>query len=243
MGYKLTYKTFGERSVLIEWPPMIDESVLLDILTFKSKITTKKIKSIANINSAYNSLLISFNSIEADFKSEVALLKKMYSSKKHVKKLKRRIWKVPVCYDTTFGIDLNEIALAKGITKHELIKRHTQGVYSVYFIGFLPGFLYLGGLDETLSMPRKDTPRLQVDKGAVAIGGNQTGVYPNESPGGWNIIGNSPVLFFDATKESPCFAKAGDIIQFYEISKDIYDDIKILADEGVYQLESEELHD
>lgn len=92
-------------------------------------------------------------------------------------------------------------------------------------------------------MPRKSTPRLQVAKGAVAIGGNQTGIYPNESPGGWNIIGNSPLNFFDVSKEKPCFAKAGDRVQFYSVSLKTYNNIKTLVEAGVYQLESEEVND
>ena len=101
----------------------------------------------------------------------------------------------------------------------------------------------MGGLDESLHIPRKSTPRLHVEKGAVAIGGNQTGIYPNESPGGWNIIGNSPLNFFDVSKENPCFAKAGDRVQFYPISLETYKNIKTLVEAGVYQLESENVND
>jgi inhibitor of KinA len=144
-----------------------------------------------------------------------------------------------VCYDSIFGLDLIEISKQKGMSEDAIIKLHSQTFYTVYFIGFLPGFLYLGGLDEKLYFPRKETPRLKVEKGAVAIGGKQTGVYPNISPGGWQIIGNSPISFFDSSKGEPCFAKSGDKIEFYAISKEKYDDIKALVDAGVYQLESE----
>ena len=101
----------------------------------------------------------------------------------------------------------------------------------------------MGGLDNALHIPRKSTPRLHIKKGSVAIGGNQTGVYPNASPGGWNIIGNSPVNFFDISKEKPCFAKAGDQIQFYSVSLKEYQNIKTLVDANVYQLESEVIDD
>lgn len=243
MSYELTYKPFGERSVLIEWPAIIDKDILLDILAFQTKITNNNIKHIVNINNAYNSLLISYSEKKSDFSKEVSILKNIYVSCFKIKKTIRQLWKIPVCYEPVFGIDLKEVALEKKLTQSQIIERHFHGHYRVYFIGFLPGFLYLGGLDETLQMPRKETPRLKVEKGAVAIGGNQTGVYPDESPGGWNIIGNSPILFFDITKENPCFAKAGDVIKFYKISKSEYSHIKILADAGVYQLESEVIHD
>ena len=158
-------------------------------------------------------------------------------------KVKSVLWKIPVCYDAVFGIDLEAISKEKNLSKEEIIKRHSQAIYTVYFIGFLPGFLYLGGLDESLHVPRKSTPRLQIEKGAVAIGGNQTGVYPTESPGGWNIIGNSPIEFFNPKLETPCFAKAGDKISFKPITIQEFKTIKILVEAGVYQIESEVLYD
>ena len=131
------------------------------------------------------------------------------------------------------------VSKEKKLSKEVIIKRHSQAVYTVYFIGFLPGFLYLGGLDKSLYMPRKSTPRLQIEKGAVAIGGNQTGVYPSASPGGWNIIGNPPIAFFNPKLKTSCFAKPGDRLVFKPVSLKEYENIKILVDSGVYQLESE----
>ena len=138
-----------------------------------------------------------------------------------------------------FGVDLEVISKEKGLTKEQIITLHSASVYTVYFIGFLPGFLYLGGLNEKLHIPRKSTPRLQIKKGSVAIGGNQTGVYPNESPGGWNIIGNTPISFFDVSKDKPCFAKAGDGIVFHSISVKEHADIMTLMHQNTFKLESE----
>lgn len=244
MTYSLIYKPYGERSILIEWPSVIAIDVLQDILVFKEKINTALKTFIVEVNNAYNSILVNYKDYDLNFENEILKLKKIYENKKDVAlELVKRLWKIPVCYDNCFAIDLEELASQKHLTKAELIKRHTQTKYTVYFIGFLPGFLYLGGLDETLYTPRKATPRLQVEKGAVAIGGKQTGVYPNESPGGWQIIGNSPIRFFNITKEAPCFAKAGDQIQFYAIPLKAYRDVKVLVDAGVYQMESEVICD
>jgi inhibitor of KinA len=148
-----------------------------------------------------------------------------------------------VCYHVNFGIDLEAISIEKKLSTEDIIKRHSQVIYTVYFIGFLPGFLYLGGLDDSIYVPRKSTPRLQIDKGAVAIGGNQTGVYPESSPGGWNIIGNSPIEFFNPKLEKPCFAKAGDRIVFKPVSMEAYNQIKTLVEGGVHEIESEVFHD
>lgn len=239
MGFELTYRPYGERSILVEWPSVISEQILQDIIRFKTAIEEKNIKSIVELKTAYNSLLISYNSICRNFENQVNMLKKIYLLPKSNNDRMSVLWKIPVCYEDGFGIDLESISAEKKISKATLIKRHSQAIYTVYFIGFLPGFLYLGGLDESLHIPRKQTPRLKIEKGAVAIGGQQTGVYPNESPGGWHVIGNTPISFFDVTKEVPCFANPGDRIVFKPITLKAHKDIKTLVDAGVYQMESE----
>ena len=114
---------------------------------------------------------------------------------------------------------------------------HTAPLYRVFFIGFLPGFMYLGGLDKRLHFPRKATPSLDVKKGAVAIGGEQTGIYPMDSPGGWHVIGHSPLNFFNINEQNPCYFNSGDYIKFIDISIDYYNDIslEIVADNYVYK--------
>ncbi|WP_372937102.1 5-oxoprolinase subunit PxpB [Seonamhaeicola sp.] len=243
MLYHLTYRQYGERTILIEWPQKISKSILYDVLNFKNKIVEIKHDSVLEITHAYCSIIVSFKEALIDFDKEVEILKSIYNRDSKKTKTNYKLWKIPVCYDFSFGIDLEALAHAKGLPVKEVIKLHSQALYTVYFIGFLPGFLYLGGLDEVLHTPRKNTPRLKVKKGAVAIGGNQTGVYPNESPGGWNIIGNSPINFFNIKNKIPCFASAGDQIQFYPISLKEHQDIKTLVNAGVYQLESEVVND
>ncbi|WP_282147985.1 5-oxoprolinase subunit PxpB [Algibacter lectus] len=243
MAFKLRYKSLGLHAVLIEWPAEISEAVLEDVLVLKAKIENSHIKEIIQVNSAYNSLVVFYGNLFISLDERIAIIDKIYSSKSNAVSLISHLWKIPVCYDEAFGLDLDAVSIEKKVSKNDIIKQHCGVIYTVYFIGFLPGFLYLGGLDKLLQMPRKSTPRLQVAKGAVAIGGNQTGIYPNESPGGWNIIGNSPLNFFDVSKEKPCFAKAGDRVQFYSVSLKTYNNIKTLVEAGVYQLESEEVND
>ncbi|WP_298238114.1 5-oxoprolinase subunit PxpB [uncultured Algibacter sp.] len=243
MGYELTYKPFGEHSILIEWPSIIDKDILLDIISFKEIIKKNNIKVVIEVRISYNSLLVIYELNEFVLESSVQELKNIYASFREQIKPIFRQWKIPVCYDDQFAIDLDEMSLEKNMSKSDIIKRHSSAIYTVYFIGFLPGFLYLGGLDKTLYTPRKATPRLKIEKGTVAIGGKQTGVYPSESPGGWNIIGNSPIEFFNAQSEIPCFAKSGDRIKFNSVSLKEYQNIKSLVEAGVYQLESEMIYD
>ncbi len=238
----MKYKSFGAHSILVEWPSKIDEVILKDILNFKEKILQKFHKQNIQINHAYNSLLISYNKSNKGFNHETTLLQDLYASKDTHQKSIFKLWKIPVCYDNSFALDLELISLEKGLSKSKIIQLHSEPIYTVFFIGFLPGFLYLGGLNDQLYTPRKATPRLDIVKGAVAIGGHQTGIYPNESPGGWNIIGNSPINFFDVNKPIPCFASAGDKIKFIPVSIDEYHSIKKLVELDAYELESEVMH-
>lgn len=240
-SYKLTYKAYGERSVLIEWPAIIDENINKDIVIFKKHIENNIIKQIVDINIGYNSLLIIYTSTIKNIYTVFLQLKSLYSLKKNDKMASVKLWKIPVCYEDDFAIDLNAFSKQKNLSKNDVITLHSVAIYTVYFTGFLPGFLYLGGLDKKLFLDRKNKPNLKVEKGAVGIGGKQTGIYPQTSPGGWHIIGNSPINFFKVNNQ-PCFAKSGDKIQFKSISKETYYNIKRKVNSGTYKLESHVIH-
>lgn len=240
---KLTYKPYGERAILIEWPPGIKEEILYDILAFKRAILEQGSQEISEVNSAYYSILILFKGRLIDFEKHVHYFNKLYNSIETESQNSYKLWKIPVCYEPEFGIDLELLSEEKSISVETIIERHIKSLYTVYFIGFLPGFLYLGGLDELLWTPRKGDPRLKVEKGSVAIGGHQTGIYPMESPGGWHIIGNTPINLFNIENNNPCFASPGDKITFVSVSKKKYQDIKTLVEAGVYEIESKVIHD
>ena len=132
-----------------------------------------------------------------------------------------RLMRVPVCYDASCAPDLQMVCEKTKLTATEIIEIHSAKTYRVYMIGFLPGFPYMGELDEKLILPRKDTP-VPVINGSVGIAGKQTGIYPFDSPGGWHIIGRTPVKMFDPSKEMPVAITAGTEIQFYPITEDEY---------------------
>ena len=239
MDFKLTYRRFSERSILVEWPQEISEFILEDVLFYKNAILDLNIESIVQVNNAYNSIIIIYELAIDNINDEYLSLKSIYSNRNIFKKTKAKIFSIPVCYDEEFSLDLKELSQEKKMSVSEIISRHSKPVYTVFFIGFLPGFLYLGGLNKRLHFPRKMSPRFQIKKGAVAIGGAQTGIYPNDSPGGWNIIGNSPVDLFLPKKKEPCFAKPGDKIKFTPISRTEYQSIVLQIGQGVYTIESE----
>ena len=130
-----------------------------------------------------------------------------------------------MCYDATFGLDLEELTSFYQLKKEEIIEMHSSAVYTVYMIGFVPGFPYLGGLAEKLIAPRKQNPRSAIAAGSVGIAGKQTGIYPLETPGGWQIIGRTPLKLFDVNRQQPSLLKAGDKIKFNSISLNEYEEL------------------
>ena len=227
---QLTYKQFGTHAILIEWPAKIDEETLKDILRFKDHIISDKKELIQDCITGYNSITLVYLKGIHDFLSEKESLESLYLEEQIEYMSTNFLWKLPVCYDMEFGIDLEEMTSKLKLTTQEIIDLHAQTLYTVYFIGFLPGFLYLGGLNPKLEIKRKSNPRLHVAQGAVAIGGEQTGIYPMDSAGGWNIIGKTPTSFFNLNSEKPCFAKPGDKIQFIPISKDEFKRLEMKAE-------------
>ena len=231
-------KPFGVHAVLIEWPNEVNETILNTILQFEAFLKSDCLPEADwEYVPAYNSMLVINKKSHIDYDDFSPKIHSWYREMGDKKLQQRYLWHLPVSYDLEFGIDLEEISGTLQMEVAKVIALHTSHTYTVYGIGFLPGFMYLGGLPKELEVPRKATPRLQVKKGAVGIAGKQTGVYPQESPGGWNIIGNCSFPIFDETKKEPCFVSVGDQIKFYEVSRAEYDLHKIEAEVGIYQPE------
>ncbi|MGI9546989.1 MAG: 5-oxoprolinase subunit PxpB [Flavobacteriaceae bacterium] len=237
--YPISLKSFGDQAILIEWPAKVDERILYDILVFAQHLKAECLDpALWEFIPAYNSLTI-VNQKEIENSTELMeQLKSWYQEIRSLVPLKRQLWKLPVCYDLEFGIDMTEVARTLDMSISQIIELHTGTTYTVYGIGFLPGFMYLGGLPKSLETPRKKSPRLNVNKGSVGLAGKQTGIYPQDSPGGWNIIGNCPIPLFNVDKADPCFVNVGDRIEFYPINKAAYDLHKIEAEVGIYNIEN-----
>lgn len=214
--YPLQYKAFSNNAVLIEWPQQIEENILRDIQAFQAAINNNLNEFVIECIPAYASLTVLFKSIS--FYNLCDQLKAIYENVLVTASYQNNCWQLPVCYHPTLGFDLENYSNAIGLSIEEIIHIHTQTIYTVYFIGFLPGFLYLGNLEERLFLNRKSKPLLKVPKGSVGIGGQQTGIYPQSSPGGWHIVGNCPVQLFNVNENPPAVFKAGDKVEFYNIS-------------------------
>ena len=231
----------GEQAILLEWDFEIAPENLYWLLSVTKNIRENILKSKVEVINTYNSLLINYGiGIDAVY-GDYLLLQQYDFAAIETEALETSTYKLPVCYDREFGLDLEELGATTKLKISELIALHTQPVYTVYFIGFLPGFLYLGGMDKRLRISRKKEPRKSVVKGAVGIAENQTGIYPNSSPAGWQIIGNCPVELFDPKLEIPCPFQAGDRIQFYAVDRAEHRRIKTAVEAGSYTLEKADL--
>ncbi|NAY90828.1 5-oxoprolinase subunit PxpB [Muricauda sp. JGD-17] len=241
-SYPINIKPFGEYAVLLEWPNRVEEDILYDILGFVEHFKATNASDWETVV-AYNSLTLINNRGLIDFDTAKEEIEQYLATRDMSKtKVKSYLWEIPVCYDLEFGIDLEEVAKRLNLSTDELVNQHTSYQYTVYGIGFLPGFMYLGGLPSSLEVPRRAEPRLKVAKGSVGLAGKQTGIYPQQSPGGWNIIGNCPISLFNPEKEKPCMVSVGDKVQFLRIEKAEYDLHKIEAEVGIYQLKKTPLN-
>ncbi len=227
----------GDRGILIEFPQKISEKTLQSILDTKATLSKINIEQKVEITNTYNSILISYPLTIRDVYSELNRVSEALGTTNISININKRIFKIPVCYEAEYAPDLDGVAALKRMKKDEVISLHSTPEYLVYFTGFLPGFLYLGGMDKKIATPRKNIPRKIVEKGSVGIAEDQTGIYPQESPGGWQIIGRTPLDFFNVKNEIPSPFIAGDFVQFYPVSNSEYLQIKEKVKNGIYEFE------
>lgn len=208
----------SDHSILIEFDDDISEDLLRYILGIADSIHNSTPTGFIELVPAYNSLLIIFEPLEFQPEQALSQIKTTIEQAKPVDASNSRTIEIPVCYDERVANDIEHVAAYCGMSVAELIEAHSSQDYTVYMLGFLPGFLYLGGLDERLHCPRRDNPRTKIEAGSVGIGGSQTGVYPIASPGGWQIIGRTPIVMLDVTKSPPAIASPLDKVRFVPIS-------------------------
>ncbi len=212
-----TYFVFNERSILISYNHSINSKLISNLSNTRKTIETHLNDCIIEVVQSINSLLIIFDINKISANDLIKDLKRIEDMEDDLSE-SNKTWQIPVCYDLKFAIDLENFAKEKKLSTSEIINIHKSKVYDVLSMGFLPGFMYLGFTDKNLHCERKEVPSLDIKKGSIGIALNQTCIYPQNSPGGWHIIGVSPLNFFDLKYNNPCFAKPGDKIQFTEIS-------------------------
>lgn len=199
----------------IKWNQEISDRLLQKQLALKYLLESQFQQSIIEVRVGFTTLGISWNSNLPYH--QVQEIIDHFEELKELPPLSTKVWQIPVCYELEYGRDLEHLAAAKGIAVEAVIKLHSTKLYRLHFYGFLPGFMYLQGLPKELHTPRKSVPDLSVPAGSIAIGGNQTGIYPSISPGGWHLIGQTPISLFDPSINPPVWANPGDQIKFFSI--------------------------
>jgi KipI family sensor histidine kinase inhibitor len=208
----------GDTGLTVEFGDAIDPEINARVRDLSASLRKLHPAGILDLNPTYRSLFIQYDPWVCSFEHLLQIVEDCLKSGAATEAETSQVKEVPVCYGGEFGQDLEELASLHGMNAEEVIRLHCAPLYRVYMIGFLPGFAYLGGLDEKLHTPRKKDPRKKVPAGSVGIADQQTGIYPIESPGGWQLIGRTPLLLFDPVRDPPFLLQAGDFVRFKPIT-------------------------
>ena len=211
----------GDRAVTVEWGSTIDEHINRQVHAFARKVEALSHPAITEVVPTYRSATVHYRPEVLSYEELNQLLAPLaQGSAEEAEELP--VVEIPVCYGGEYGPDLEEVAQHCSLTPEEVIARHTAPTYRIYMLGFPPGFPYLGGMDPSIAAPRRKEPRIQIPAGSVGIAGEQTGVYPIVSPGGWQLIGRTPLRLFDPQKEQPILLSAGVGIRFVPIDEETF---------------------
>ena len=205
----------GDSMLLVELEPVIDPIVNEHAIMLAARIRNRGARGIRDVAPGYCTIGIHFDPLQTDLGALERAIESEYSSLSTTTVLEERpLIEIPVRYGGDLGTDLANVARHAGCTTDEVIARHVQRTYRVYMLGFVPGFAYMGRVDPSIAAPRHRVPREKVSAGSVGIAGLQTGVYPVDSPGGWQLIGHTTTVMFDANREPPSLLAAGDVVRF-----------------------------
>ena len=234
---KIRVLTAGDSALLIQFEQRIGEDVNRRISATVKLLKMQQIEGIVDMIPAYASLLVQYNPLVIRYEEIYKRVSAIVKMDTKVESMEKKVWEIPVLYGGELGPDFFHVAEHAGISGEELIRLHSEKDYLVYMLGFLPGFTYLGGLEEKLHTPRLENPRVKIPAGSVGIGGSQTGVYPVDSPGGWQLIGRTPVKMYDPEKQDPILVQPGEYIHFYSITDSEYARISEAVATGNYTVQ------
>ena len=235
MQNKIKLLTAGDSSILIQFGNTIDPAINRKIAATVQLMREQHINGVTDVIPAFCSLLINYDPRVISYEQIKRRMEALVKIDVTAGDTRKRVFEIPVCYGGEYGPDIRNIADHAGLSVEEVIQIHTSRDYLIYMLGFLPGFTYLGGLDERIHTPRLANPRIRIPAGSVGIGGSQTGIYPMDSPGGWQLMGMTPVKTYDPDREVPILVEAGDYIRFVAIDEDEFHRIKELVDKNEYQ--------
>lgn len=222
----------GDAALTIDFGNTIDEIINHKVLALFHLLKENPPKGVIECVPAYSTLTVYYDvwivrkynpQYTTAFEAVADQLEQQLAQPIEDLQLQSQHHRIPVCYDPAFALDMDAMVTAKNISVEDIVRIHSSKTYTVYMLGFLPGFTYMGKVDDAITMPRKINPRPGVEAGSVGIAGNQTGIYPLVSPGGWQLIGRTPLKLFKPDSNDFTLLKPGDTVQFYSISKDEFD--------------------
>ena len=230
----------GDGALVVDFGDRIDRALSTRVLQLSDRVRGLGLAGVGPTVPTFRSLLVQYDPATISGADVSAAIRDLMDQPQAAEGA-RRLWRVPVSYAAQFAPDLAEVAERTGLKPDEVIARHAAAQFHVYMVGFLPGFAYMGGLPEELHLPRRIDPRVRVPAGAVAIATALTAIYPVESPGGWHLIGSTPIKLFDAGWERPSLFAPGDQVRFDPVRIADYEAIRAAVEAGDYRVPSEDI--
>lgn len=231
---KVRYLISGDCAVSVEFGNAICPEINEKIRAFKLALEEEEPEGIVETIPTYRSLLVIYRPEIIRYQALVKKLSILMERLDQIQVPSPKVVEIPVLYGGIMGPDLEAVASHCGLSADEVVKIHSSGTYLIYMLGFIAGFPYLGGMDRRIAAPRLKTPRLRIEGGSVGIAGEQTGIYPVASPGGWQLIGRTPVRLYDPERECPALLEAGQYIRFRPVEAEEYRRIEKQVAEGTY---------
>ncbi len=233
--YQTRFFPMGDLAISVEFPQEISPDISKQIRAFNIALKNRRIGGILETVPTYCSVLIHYKPEIISYGDLLAELQGILAQSSEITLPPSSVVEIPVLYGGDYGPDLDFVASYNNISPETVVKIHSSGEYLIYMLGFTPGFPYLGGMDERIATPRLESPRVKIPRGSVGIAGNQTGVYPVSSPGGWQLIGQTPILLYDVESTMPILLEAGQYVKFKPINEKEFGAISNAVARGDYE--------
>ena len=235
---KVRFLSAGDRALVVEFGDRVDRKLSEDVLRLNATVRSWALEGVIETIPTFRSLMIHFDPLVIT-RGRLELSIEGLLGDDSGSQIDTRFWHIPVCYEGELAPDLVEVAQLTGLTPSDVVAMHSGTIYHVYMLGFLPGFPYLGDLPAELSLPRRADPRVRVPPGSIAIATSLSAIYPYESPGGWHLIGTTPLRLFDLDQPKPALLAPGDAVLFQAVDRTHYDRIRHAVENRSYEVESE----
>lgn len=228
----------GDTAVVAEFGDRIDRALNRRVLRLNAAVRAAQIRGVTETLPTFRSLLVHYDPLATKNGDVISAIERLLAHDDSAPE-NGTLWRIPACYEGSYAPDLEEVAQRAGLASDEVVRLHSGTQYQVYMIGFSPGFPYMGDVPEPLALPRRTDPRVRVPAGSIAIAAGMTSVYPVESPGGWHLVGSTPVRLFDLSWPQPALLAPGDSVRFEPVGAQEYERIRAAVATGEYRVRSE----